>query len=111
MATIVPGSGTALYSDLGTRDECQLHSNVLELRAVDLTLLHLEQKILDQTIQIESDNMATVSYINRQGGVVAQTSNDEACSLFSATNYQQNSPRSNQQTKQPQGSGQERTNT
>ena len=31
---IVPRSVTVLYSDLWTRDECQLHINVLELRAV-----------------------------------------------------------------------------
>ena len=49
-----PGSGTVLYSDLWTKDECQLHINVLELRVVRLTLLHLEQDILDQTILIES---------------------------------------------------------
>ena len=70
---------TALYSDLWTRDKCQLHINVLELRAV--TLLHLEQDILSQTILIESDNTA-VSYINRQGGGISKILNDEACSLF-----------------------------
>ena len=48
----------------------------LELRAVRLTLLHLEQEILGQTVLIESDNMATVSYISKQGGVVFKTLND-----------------------------------
>ena len=43
---IVSGSGTVLYSDLWTRDRCQFHINVLELRAVHLTLLHLEQEVL-----------------------------------------------------------------
>ena len=79
---IVPGSGTALYSELWTKDKCQLHVNMLELRVVHLSLLHLEQDILSQTILIESDNMATVSYINKQRGVVSKTLNDEACSLF-----------------------------
>ena len=34
----VPGSGTALFSNLWTCAECQFHINVLELRAVRLTL-------------------------------------------------------------------------
>ena len=75
---IVPGLGTVLYSDLWTRDESQLHINVLELKAVDLTLLHLEQKVLCQKILIEVNNTATMTYINRQGGVVSETFNDEA---------------------------------
>ena len=41
---------------------------MLELRAVCLTLLHLEQ-IFSQTVLIESDNTATVWYINKQEGV------------------------------------------
>ena len=58
---ILPGSGTAVFSNLWTAEECQLHINMLELRAVCLTLLHLEQEVLGQTILIESENMATVS--------------------------------------------------
>ena len=79
---IVPGSGTALYSDLWTKDDGHLHINVLELREVHLTLLHLEQDFLGQIILIESDNTATVLYIKRQGVVVSKTINNEACSLF-----------------------------
>ena len=78
----MPGSGTALYSDLWTREECQLHISVLELRAVRLTLLHLEQEVLGKMILIESNNTAMVSYINRQGGVFSKTLNDEMCTLF-----------------------------
>jgi len=55
---------------------------VLELRAVRLILLYLEQEILGRTVLIESDNTATVSYINKQGGVVSKTLNDEACTLY-----------------------------
>ena len=63
---IVPGSDTALYSGLWTREERQLHISVLELRAVHLALLQLEQEVLDQMILIESDNMAIV--INQSQG-------------------------------------------
>ena len=66
----MPGSGTALFSNLWTADKCQLHINVLELRAVLLTLLHLEQEVLGQTILIKSDNTATGSHINKQVRIV-----------------------------------------
>ena len=70
----------ALYNGLWSKAECQLN-NVLELRAVQLTPLHLEQEIYSQTALIESDNTATVLYINRQGRVVSKTLNHEACAL------------------------------
>ena len=53
--------------------------NVLEVR---LILFHLEQEILDQTVLIESNNMATVLYINKQGGVVSKTLNDKVRTLY-----------------------------
>ena len=56
----------ALYSGLWSKSECRLYINVLELKAVRLTLLHLQQEILGQTVLIESDNTATVSYLNRE---------------------------------------------
>ena len=55
---------------------------MLELRAVCLTLLHLEQEILGQSVLIESDNMATVLYINKEGGVVSKILNNEVCTLY-----------------------------
>ena len=73
---IILSSGTTRCSDLWTRDERQILINMLELRAVHLTILHLEQEVLSQAI------LATVSYINRQGGMVSKNLNDEACTLF-----------------------------
>ena len=49
---------------------------------VHLILLYLEQEILGQTVLIESDYTATVSYINKQGGVVSKTLKDEASTLY-----------------------------
>ena len=72
----------ALYSALWSRSECRLHINVLELRVVHLPLLHLEQEIFGQSMLIESDNRATVSYINKQGRVVSKILNNEACALY-----------------------------
>ena len=61
-------SSRVRYGPVQRRLECQLHINVLDLRVVRLTLLHLEQEVLSQTILMESDNIATVSYINSQEG-------------------------------------------
>ena len=49
-----------------------------QLRAVHLTLFYLEQGIFGQIVLIEYT--ATVSYINKQGGVVFKTLN-EVCTL------------------------------
>ena len=46
------------------RDEQQLHIKVLELGLIRLTLLHLEEEVIGTNILIESDNTASVSYIN-----------------------------------------------
>ena len=45
-------------------------------------LLYLEQEICGQIVLIELDNTATVSYINKQGGVVSKTLNNEVCTLY-----------------------------
>ena len=78
----LPGPTTALYNGHWSKAEHQLCINVLELRAVCLTLLYLEQELLSQSVLIESDNMATVLYINKQGGVVSKTLNDKVCTLY-----------------------------
>ena len=78
----LPGLTTAVYSAPWSKSERQLHINVLELQAVRLTLLHLEQEILSQTFLTESNNTATVSYINKQGGVVSKTLNNEVHTLY-----------------------------
>ena len=63
----LPGATMACYSALWSSSECRLHINMLGVRAVCLTLLHLEREIFGQSVLIESNNMATVSYINKQG--------------------------------------------
>ena len=72
----------AFYSTLWSTMECQLHINVLELSMVCLTLLYLEKELFGHTVLIKSDNTATMSCINKQGGVVSKTVNDETCTLY-----------------------------
>ena len=64
--------------------ECQLDINVSELWVVHLTYQYLEQELLSQVIiiNLKSDNTAMVSYTINQGGMVLQTHNAEACTLY-----------------------------
>ena len=54
---------------------------MLKVSAVHLTILHLEQEVLGQSVLIEYNN-STAVYINIQGGEVFKTVNDEMCTLF-----------------------------
>jgi len=79
---LVAGSETALFSDLWSPEERHLHINVLELRAVILTLSRLKHLLRDQTVRIECDNTTTVAYINHQGGVHSRAQNQETMRLY-----------------------------
>ena len=48
------------------------HINLLELETVRLVLRHFEPLVQGCDVQVQSDNTATVAYINRQGGVRSQ---------------------------------------
>jgi len=73
----------ALFSDLWSPEERHLHINVLELRAIILTLTHLKQLLCSQTVRIECDNTTTVAYISHQGGVHSRAQNQETMRLYS----------------------------
>lgn len=49
--------------------ETTLHINVLELRAVRLALQVFAPRIVGKVVFLQSDNTATVAYINHQGGL------------------------------------------
>jgi hypothetical protein len=51
--------------DAGCRD---WHINRLELRAVQLTLVHFQERLRGSSVLIRADNTTTCAYINRQGG-------------------------------------------
>ena len=72
------GSG-GLPSDLLHRVWSQklLHINVLEIRAVLLMLIKLKETVSSQVEHIESHNMITVAYINKEGGVLSRPLNQE----------------------------------
>lgn len=58
------------------------HINVLELRAVLLTLQHFQHAIKGQKILLSTDNSTTVAYINRQGGLRSKALYTQTVELF-----------------------------
>ena len=63
--------------------ERRLHINVLELRAIRLTLMGLTDRVRGQSLLLESDNSTAVAYVNKQGGVRSRLLNAEASHLSS----------------------------
>ena len=59
-----------------------LHINVLELLVVWLMLASLKKTLFSQMIQVESDNLTTVAYINKEGGVHSQALNCKTMLLY-----------------------------
>lgn len=53
--------------------ETTLHINVLELRAVRLALSAFAARVAGKEVQLQSDNTATVAYINHQGGLKSRS--------------------------------------
>ena len=51
-----------------TNQEKSLHINVLELKAVFLTLKSFQNTIQNKRILIATDNATVISYLNKQGG-------------------------------------------
>ena len=73
---------STLFYGLLAPEEKWLHINVLALRAVCLMLDSLKQTLLSQIIQIESDNLINVAYINKEGRVHSRSLNQEAMLLY-----------------------------
>ncbi len=54
---------------LWTGPRLQWHINCLELLVVWLALRHFKSLLHDKRVMIRTDNIATVAYINHQGGL------------------------------------------
>ena len=85
-AASIEGWGGYLHGNLQSKllvqgqwilEERSLHINLLELRAVRLTFLQLEQQLIGKKVLLESDNTTTVAYLNKQGGVHSPSLNQQ----------------------------------
>ena len=63
---------------LSSVQEKRLHINVLELKAVSLSLRRFKDQCQNQTVLVATDNSTVVAYINKQGG----THSAEMCMLL-----------------------------
>ena len=71
-----------LFSGLWSREESrQCHINLLELRAIRLTLSHLQTHLQGKVVRVECDNTTAVSNLNKQGGTLSWALCQEACDL------------------------------
>ena len=71
-----------LFSGLWSQTERRTcHINLLELRALKLTLLRLAPHLTGHTVKLECDNSTAVSYLNKQGGTRSLTLCQEAVEL------------------------------
>ena len=75
------------FQGLWNQEEQKLHINILEMRAVSLTL----QQLLPQPqawILVSSDNTTVVAYINKEGGTRSKDLMQETYSLFTLVRQQ-----------------------
>ena len=78
------GSTSHLFSGLWDVQDRRQHINLLELRAVKLTLCrasHLLRSFSPCVVRAECDNTTAVSYLNKQGGTRSKTLCEEACEI------------------------------
>ena len=75
-------NNSLLFSGLWSQTERRTcHINLLELRAIKLTLLRVAPHVKGQVVKLECDNTTAVSYLNKQGGTRSRTLCLEACQL------------------------------
>ena len=57
-----------LFHGLWTEDQSRLHINVLEMKAIFLSLTRAVNKVKNSTVLVSTDNTTVVAYIRHQGG-------------------------------------------
>ncbi|HEU5092877.1 MAG TPA: reverse transcriptase domain-containing protein, partial [Nitrospira sp.] len=74
--------GAHVASGLWSNSETELHINVLELRAVFLSLERLLPFVTDHVVAVMSDNTTTVAYPRRGGGTHSHSLHQEVSRIF-----------------------------
>ena len=64
-----------------SQKELQMSSNLKELMAIRKALIHFKSKVLHKAVQVQSDNLAAVFYLNKQGGTQSPSMQKE-CALI-----------------------------
>ena len=80
------GGNHQLFSGLWSREEHRrCHINLLELRAIRLTLERLLDHVHHKVVRVECDNTTAICYLNKQGGTKSWPMCQEACLLYEWT--------------------------
>lgn len=61
-------SSGSVASGTWSREDATLHINVLELKAIYLSISHFNSELKNSSVSILSDNMSAVTYVNKFGG-------------------------------------------
>ena len=67
-----------LFHGRWTEDQSRLHINVLEMKAIFLSLSRAAHKVKNSTVLVSMDNTTVVAYIRRQGGTHSTELTEEA---------------------------------
>ena len=76
------GGDHQLFSGLWSREERRrCHINLLELRAIRITLERLTPHVQNRVVRVECDNTTAICYLNKQGGTRSWSMCQEAAQL------------------------------
>ena len=71
-----------LFHGLWTEDQSQLHINVLEMKAIFLSLTRAVHKVKNSTVLVSTDNTTVVAYIRHQGGTHSTVLSEEVWNIL-----------------------------
>ena len=71
-----------LFHGLWTEDQSRLHINVLEMKAIFLSLSQAVHKVKNSTVLVSTDNTTVVAYIRHQGGTHSTELSEEVWSVL-----------------------------
>ena len=71
-----------LFYGVWTEDQSQLHINVLEMKAIFLSLSRAVHKVKNSTVFVSTDNTTVVAYIRHQGGTHSTELSEEVWNVL-----------------------------
>ena len=71
-----------LFHGLWTEDQSRLHINVLEMKAIFLSLTRAVHKVKNSTVLVSTDNTTVVAYIRHQGGTHSTNLSEEMWNIM-----------------------------
>ena len=71
-----------LFHGVWTEDQSRHHINVLEMKAIFLSLSQAAHKVKNSTVLVSTDNTTVVAYIRRQGGTHSTELSEEAWNVL-----------------------------